>query len=219
MISNVYATHVKLYHSGVRSTVTALLQSYWIPTARQYVKSLFRCVVCRKHSGKPYIVPDPVPQPKMRMQDIHPFSVTGFDFTGALYVHCGGEEIKVYVCLFTCATSRAIHLEMVADLSTETFLLAFWRFVGCRSTPQLIISDNATTFQSAAEELKTLSLSKEARAVLNREGVTWRFIPKKWGLLGVPSRPYKICNQEGTVQLDLNFKRTCVCITRSTTRA
>ena len=176
----VYAAHVKLYHSGVGSTVTALRQSYWIPTARQYVKSLLRrCVVCRKYSGKPYVAPDPAPLPKVRMQDVRPFSVTGVDFTGALYVHHGGEETKVYICLFTCATSRAIHLEVVTDLSTETFLLAFRRFAGRRSTPQLMISDNATTFQAAAEELKTLSSSEEVRAVLNREGVTWRFIPKK----------------------------------------
>ena len=176
----VHATHVKLYHSGIGSTVTALRQSYWIPSARQYVKSLLRrCVVCKKHSGKPYTAPDPAPLPKMRMQDARPFSVTGVDFTGALYVHHGGQEIKVYVCLFTCATSRAIHLEVVTDLSTETFLLAFRRFAGRRSTPQLMVSDNATTFQAAAEELKTLSSSEEVRAVLNREGVTWRFIPKK----------------------------------------
>lgn len=176
----VQAAHVKLYHSGVGSTVTALRQSYWIPTARQYVQSLLRrCVVCRKHAGKPYVAPDPAPLPKVRMQDVRPFSVTGVDFTGALYVHHRGKEIKVYVCLFTCATSRAIHLEVVPDLSTETFLLAFRRFAGRRSTPQLMISDNATTFQAAAEELKTLSSSEEVRAVLNREGVTWRFIPKK----------------------------------------
>jgi len=47
----------------------------------------------------------------------------------------------------------AIHLEIVADLSIETFLLAFHCFAGHRSTPQLMISDNVTTFQAAAEEL------------------------------------------------------------------
>ena len=119
----------------------------------------------------------------MGMQDVCPFSVTGIDFTGALYVHRGGKEIKVYVCVFTCATSRAIHLGVVQT---------FQQSVGRRSTPQLMISDNATAFQSAPEELKTLSSSEEARAVINREGVTWRFIPKK----GAPSRPHKIRNQE-----------------------
>ena len=100
-LDSVCCTH-QLYHSGVGSTVTALRQSYWIPTARQYVKSLLRrCVVCRKHSGKSYTAPDPAPNPaplpKVRMQDTCPFSVTGVDFTGALYVYHRGEESKVYV--------------------------------------------------------------------------------------------------------------------------
>jgi len=59
------------------------------------------------------------------------------------------------------------------------FLLAFHRFAGRRSTPQLMISDNATTFQLAAEELKALSSSEAVRAALNHEEVTWKFIPKK----------------------------------------
>jgi len=98
------------------------------------------------------------------------------------HVHNGGEEVKVYVCLFTCATSRAVHLEVVEDLSTETFLLAFRRFTG---QPQLMISDNATTFQASAEELKDIYSSEEVRATLNREGVTWKFIPKKAPWFGV----------------------------------
>ena len=62
----------------------------------------------------------------------------------------------LHVRLFTCATSRAIHLEIVEDLSTGTFLLAFRRFVGRRSLPHLMISDNASTFEAAASELKDL---------------------------------------------------------------
>jgi len=162
----VYATHIKLYHSGVGTTITALRQSYWIPRARQYVKLLLhQCAVCRKHSGKSYTAPDPAPLPKARMQNAHPFSVTGVDFTGVLYVHNGGEEVKVYVCPFTCATSRAVHLD-----------LAFRRFTGRRSTPQLMIS---TTFQASTEELKDIYSLEEVRATLNREGVTWKFIPRK----------------------------------------
>ena len=60
----------------------------------------------------------------------------------------------IYIYLFTCATSKAVHLEVIADLLTEIFFLAFCHFAGRRSTPRLMISDNATTFQAAAEELK-----------------------------------------------------------------
>ena len=97
----VYATQTKLYHCGVSSTITALRQTYWIPAARQCVKSLLRhCTTCRKYNGKPYTPPaDLAPLPKCRAQDVHPFTVTGVDFTGALYVRSGNEETKVYVCV------------------------------------------------------------------------------------------------------------------------
>ena len=47
------------------------------------------------------------------------------DFTGALYVRTTEGESKVYLCLFTCAVSQAIHLEIVTDLTVECFLQAF----------------------------------------------------------------------------------------------
>ena len=64
------------------------------------------------------------------------------DFTGALYVKQDSKEVKVYLCLFTCATSRAVHLEVVTDLSTATFLLAFHCFTSRTSLPVVMMSDN-----------------------------------------------------------------------------
>ena len=169
----IHSAHVKLYHTGINSTVTALRQSYWVPAARQYVKSLLRrCTICKRHHGRPYPAPDPAPLPKSRTQDTPPFTVTGVDFTGALYVQQKGEEIKVYICLFTCATTRAIHLEVVTDLSTETFLLAFCRFASRKSLPQLMVSDNASTYTLAAEELHQLFKSQALAVSLERSGVT-----------------------------------------------
>ena len=114
------------------------------------------------------------------VQEAPPFSITGVDFTGALYVkQDNGDEGKAYICLFTCATSRAIHLEVVTDLSTISFLMAFRRFAARRSLPQVMMSDNATTYTSAAEELTNLLKSEEIRTVLGREGIVWKFIPKR----------------------------------------
>ena len=110
--------------------------------------------------------------------------MTGVDITGALYVRDNNEETKVYICLFTCANTRAVHLEVVSDLSTDTFLLAFRRFASRKSLPQIMMSDNASTYTSAAEELSTLLQSEELATVLGTHGVAWKFIPKKASWFG-----------------------------------
>ena len=105
---------------------TALRQVYWIPVIRQHVRKLLcQCVICNKLSGKPYRAPDPPPLLKVHVSEYPPFSVTGVDFTGALYIKDGQDERKVYICLFTCASTRVVHLEVVSDLTVEGFPLAF----------------------------------------------------------------------------------------------
>ena len=172
--------HVKQFHAGVNSTVTAIRQMYWIPAIRQCVKRTIRqCVICRKCSGAPYKAPDPPPLPKLRVQQSDPFTTTGVDFTGALYVRGIEGENKVYICLFTCAVTRAVHLEVVTDLTEQSFIQAFRRFVSRKSLPHTMISDNASTYLAAADELKNLFQSTSLKETLGRQGVEWKFIPKR----------------------------------------
>lgn len=87
--------------------------------------------------------------PEERVSDGPPFVNTGVDFAGPLYVQnrTQGEQVKAYyVCLFTCAATRAVHLELTLDLSAATFLLAFTRFTARRGTPSVMISDNTKVF-------------------------------------------------------------------------
>ena len=121
--------HERSLHSGLNHTLTHVRQHYWIPQARQFIKKLLRhCVTCRKVNGKPYKGPDPPPLPTIRLVDSHPFTVTGVDFTGALYVKISAGQEKVYIWLFTCANTRAVHLEVLTDLTVPTFVAAFRRF-------------------------------------------------------------------------------------------
>ena len=91
----IMVTHQKLHHAGASNTVTALHQVYWIPAIRQKVRKLLhQCVICNKLSGKPYRAPDPPPLPKARVNEGPPFSVTGVDFTGALYIKDRGKKRK-----------------------------------------------------------------------------------------------------------------------------
>ena len=119
------------------------------------------------------------PLPKGRVGSATPFAVTGIDFTGTLYVKEPSGECKAYICLFTCASTRVIHLEIVTDLSAETFLLAFRRLFGRRSLPSIVLSDNASTYLVATEELETLLESDDIEENLGHQGVDWRFISKR----------------------------------------
>jgi len=72
----------------------------------------------------------------LKLQINRSVEVTGIDFTGALYVKDNGSEQKVYISLFTHATTCAVHLEVVLDLTLENFMLAFHKFTSCRSPLQ-----------------------------------------------------------------------------------
>ena len=66
-------THRKQLYYGVNATVTALRQSLWIPSIRQYVRKLLRnCGICSKLQGPAFKFPDPAPLPKLRVQRQHP---------------------------------------------------------------------------------------------------------------------------------------------------
>ncbi|XP_065902898.1 uncharacterized protein [Dysidea avara] len=178
----VYTIHTTQLHGGTLSTVTALRQHYWIPAAQRVVAKLLRkCVICRRVAGKPFPTPDPPPLPLARVQDRPPFSVTGVDFTGALYVknERAAGEYKVYICLFTCTSTWEIYLKVVTDLTEVTFLQAFRRFAARKSLPRLVISDNASTYTSAAKELNELFQSPTLKSALMHKGTMWRFIPKR----------------------------------------
>ena len=176
----ILVAHITQLHGGVIRTVTALRDKFWIMSAQRYVRSFIRtCITCRKVCGKPYSQPDHSPLPKSRTQLAPPFTITGVDFTGSLYVRTKGEEAKAYICLFTYASTRAVHLEVISDLSQESFLQAFRRFVSRRSLPVTMISDNATTYVSAASEIEQLIKSTTVQDTLQNRGTTWQFIPKR----------------------------------------
>ena len=173
--------HALTLHTGVESTITNIRQYFWIPQIRQVVKYIIqRCVTCLKVIGKPYRKPETPPLPKCRLLESPPFTVCGVDFTGALYYKSdSGSNSKAYICLFTCAVTRAIHLEVVTDMTTQTFLQAFRRFVGRCSLPSQMISDNGSTFLAAAEDIQRLLKDPSINNYMANRSVQWTFIPKR----------------------------------------
>ena len=83
--------------------------------------------------------------------------------------------IKIYICLHTCAVTRALHLEITESLNTSPFIHCFRRFVGRRGMPSLIVSDNANTLKGAARFLRKLMNNDEVRKYLEDNNVDWKF--------------------------------------------
>ena len=99
----------------------------------------------------------------------------------------GSPAKKVYICLFTCAVIRAIHLEVVTDLTTESFLRSFRRFISRRGMCSTIYTDNALTFKKANKEINQsldLFTNKKFKNYLNHHRIKWNYIVERapwWG--------------------------------------
>ena len=173
--------HQTMVHYGVGSTMTFLREKYWITSMRSTVKKvLHRCRVCKKVAGRAYLTPVAPPLPDFRLNDLKAFQSTAVDFTAHLYVKVRDTTRKVYVCLFTCCSTRAVHLEITQDLSCESFLRAFRRFTSTYSVPHLIYCDNAKTFTSGENEIKRLYQTvsnTQCQRHFAQKGIRFKYTP------------------------------------------
>ncbi|XP_057372195.1 uncharacterized protein LOC130693086 [Daphnia carinata] len=149
-------THERLQHTGVSTTMVEIRRTFWIPLLRQTVKrELRRCVRCQKLDARAFNeIPGPLPLDRLQMSN--PFEVTGVDFAGPFPLTTGqvNTEDKGYICLFTCAVTRAVHLEATTGQDTTTFIHALRRFFARREVPKVMYSDNASAFTQAARYLR-----------------------------------------------------------------
>lgn len=93
----------------------------------------------------------------------------------------------MYIVLFTCSVTRAVHLELVSDMSSAAFLLAFRRFIARRGLPRTIYSDNALTFKRTSRELQKIwkVLQEDGfQDFIANQRIRWKFIVQAapwWG--------------------------------------
>ena len=135
------------------------------------------CVLCRRFEGLPCRAPPPPPLPTFRVKEQPPFTYTGVDFAGPLYAKTSNvaESKKVWICLYTCCMVRAVHLDVIPDMSTQTFIHSFKRFAARRGLSRKIVSDNGKTFKSAAKVIKAVMSHEKVQVYLAGVGVEWVF--------------------------------------------
>ena len=149
--------HRKHLHANAKVLISLLQQKIWVVNARELVRKIVRqCVHCFHY--KPRLmrqIMGNLPADRLRAQ--RPFLISGVDFCGPFYTSYrirGKAPYKTYVAVFVCFASKATHIEIVSDLSTNNFLLCLKRFIGRRGLPQKLHCDNATNFVGAKSKLE-----------------------------------------------------------------
>ncbi|XP_039309629.1 uncharacterized protein LOC113004665 [Solenopsis invicta] len=181
-------THEKYHHPGIVTTLHLVRQKFWLLDGRNQVRKIIRsCVRCFRFNAQ--VVEHKMGNlPITRVQEAIPFTNTGIDFCGPFYIKerkfRNRTRIKVYICIFVCMSVKAVHLELVSDLSSEGFIAALRRFVARRGMPAHIHSDNGSNFVGANNQLKELYAlfnSEQHQTVLSQfisdHKITWHFIP------------------------------------------
>ena len=158
--------HEKVLYQGRGMTINELRSNgIWILGCSSEVSSfIFRCVKCRKFRKctQEQKMSD---LPLERMEATPPFTYSGMDCFGPFYVKDGRKELKRYGVLFTCMCSRAIHIEMLDDLTSDAFLNALRCFIALRGNVSQLQSDQGTNFVGARNEFKELMKEIEQERV------------------------------------------------------
>ena len=186
----IHTEHVHLLHAGPTLLSASLITRYHIVKGHMIIRSVYRqCIVCRRHSVKP----KPQMMGQLSIERVTPgpvFDKTGVDYAGPILTKLGHTRkpiiVKSYICVFVSLTVKAVHLEVVPDLTTEAFIACLRRFIARRGKPSLIWSDNGSNFIGAARETKRLiqflNLKANQESIsdfLSSQMIDWKFIPQR----------------------------------------
>ena len=174
--------HEKVLHNGLKSTLHEVRSKLRVTRGRQKVKKVIKeCSTCISYESKHYLYPAPPQLPDFRVQGSEAFESVGIDLVSPLFTKytLGEETHKVWIVIFTCSLSRAVHLEIMQNMSAEQFIMALRRFISRCGKPNLIISDNAKTFQKSKEILQELSENKEVKKYHTASRIKWKNILSK----------------------------------------
>ena len=182
--------HRKRCHAGPQLLLSLVRAKFWPIAGKGLAKLIVRnCVVCAR--SKPTITKQIMGNlPQERVSQTKPFLNSGVDYCGPFFIRNKFQRksapYKVYVASFVCFSTKSMHLEMVSDLTSQSFIACLKRFLSRRGKVANIWSDNATNFVGADQEIKQLFqkfLSQsEQTAIISfctSEQINWNFIPPR----------------------------------------
>ncbi|XP_011858081.1 PREDICTED: uncharacterized protein LOC105555666 [Vollenhovia emeryi] len=183
--------HKRLLHAGAQMTLSSIRQMWWPCAGRSVVRDVIsKCVTCFRNAPKSSTaLMGDLPESRVSVFE-RPFEKCGVDYAGPMYYKEGqrknARQVKCFIAIFVCFATKATHIELVGDLTTETFLNALKRFISRRGRPSDIYSDNGLNFVGAERQLSELyailnedvSRRKIMDAATN-ERIKWHFIPPR----------------------------------------
>ncbi|XP_062558174.1 uncharacterized protein LOC134223053 [Armigeres subalbatus] len=177
--------HRRFLHANGETVVNEVRQRFHVPALRAQVRKAAKsCHECKVKKAVPE-VPRMAPLPAARLKPYErPFSYVGLDYFGPIAVRVNRSTVKRWIALFTCLTTRAVHLEIAHSLSTESCKQAVRRFIGRRGSPVEIRSDRGTNFVGANNELR-----KEMSAMNGRLAETFTNTTTRW-VFNPPAAPH-----------------------------
>ncbi|XP_026466074.1 uncharacterized protein LOC113369720 [Ctenocephalides felis] len=180
--------HVRLLHAGTQAILINIRQKYWPINGRNIIKGIIKeCTICRRfQAAQSQQLMGSLPADRVTSK--RPFLAVGVDYAGPIELRASrlrkAPRIKAYIVVYICMSTKAVHLDLVTELSTAAFLDSLKRFVSRRGVCQTIYSDNGTNFVGASNELDRLYKyfknninKKELIESVSTIGITWKFIP------------------------------------------
>lgn len=152
--------HLRLLHTAPKLMLAHLNQKYWIINGVREIKKItHKCITCfRLKASTAKQLMGSLPQ--QRITAARPFERVGIDFAGPVDVKNSRLRRAViskgYVCVIVCFVTKAVHLELSSDLSTDAFLACFKRFIARRGLPSEVYCDNGGCFRGASNQLADL---------------------------------------------------------------
>nr|XP_012233626.1 PREDICTED: uncharacterized protein LOC105678692 [Linepithema humile] len=217
-------THLKNLHAGVQLLLVLIRTRYWPISGKNIIrKVLHKCIVCCKFRASP------AEQlmgalPASRVLPLPPFSKSGVDYAGLFAIKISRNKTgKAYLCVFVCFLTKAVHLEIVSDLTASAFLNALKRFIARRGKCTSIYSDNGTNFVGANKALKEMYLLVKASDVkihdfLTEQAIKWHFLPPQLphmgGLWESAVKPVKIRLTKIVGPTPLTFEELATVVTQ-----
>lgn len=178
--------HKRNFHAGCQATLSFVRQKYWPLNGREAVRSVIRkCVTCFK-VNPPIISNQMGNLPEVRVTPSRVFLNSGVDYAGPFLLKDGKyanrKILKCYICIFICLSTKAVHIELVSELTSNCFISAFKRFISRRGLCKNMYSDNGTGFVGANKELIKvyhILADQPFQQYVNLNQIQWHFIPPR----------------------------------------